>query len=208
MRLSRIILDFHFIYRYNFCIQHDYHLRKVGLNPVRLSHYVYLKNTADFSIPDFEEYCAKLGLRITVHPDFDFQKDSFFLSMRLMDDRFGGSGDFLSGFALRTMQCPRPEPEKKPSQPIELTDFEQAVRGARFLLNLRCCGRDSLEVLMVYVFGAYLVTHMGGVFVEDRTGIYYTVTAPMETAIEKNITRLQEASAAGHLSVLDFTGWP
>jgi len=180
-----------------------------------MSHYVYLKDTAGFSAAAFEDYCGRLGLQVQVHPEFDFEKSSGFLPMHLTDGRFGKGGDFLSGFEFWLMDCPKITPARKKltdlfrkkAPPVEESDFEREVRGAQWVADLRCSSADSFEVLLAYVFGAYLVGDLGGVFIDHQTGVYYTAPADIEADIRQIITQLQKDASAGVLLTHDFTRW-
>lgn len=167
------------------------------------NHYVYLKSTDGFSVSAFADYCAQLGLHVKVHPDFNWQTHTGFLPMRLTDRRFGGNRDFLTGFGFYMAECPK-TPFNTP-QIAELTDFEQAVRGSVAVLALRCSGEDPFERLPAYLFGGYLVTHLGGVFVDHQTGAHYTTSASMEEAIRQLVIQLQEDTSL--LLTRPFAGW-
>lgn len=180
---------------------------------MRINYYVYLKDTVEFSSPAFESYCARLGLQVTVYPKFDFWKDFGFLPMRLVDWRFGGCGDFLSGFEFCSLECPKITPQKKKftdlfpkkPQPVEETDFERAVRSSQVVIALRCGGGDSFESLLAYIFGAYLVADMGGIFVDHQTGAYYTDGQSIEEYISQIIVQLQKSPS--QLLTHQFEKW-
>ena len=139
------------------------------------------------------------------NPDFDFSTHTGFLPMRFTDGRFGGSGDFASGFGFYASECPKTESTANSS--YEPTDFEKAVRNCRFVLNLRCSYNEPFAPLLAYLFGAYLVANLGGIFVDHREGQYYTHSRSIEVVIHQIISQLQNKCYTGTLLTHNFAGW-
>lgn len=185
-----------------------------------MDYYIYLKDTKQFSIQSFEQYCHTLGLSIAVYPSFNFAENFGFLPMRLIDTRFATGGEsnaYLSGFEMYSSEYRHTIPEpKKPSgffrklfkpQPVEESPFDKAVEDASTLVSMRCSSADSFEILLAYVFGAYLVKHCDGVFDDPQTGQFYNVSKHIEIEIETIISELQSAAAAGELLTHEFKEW-
>ena len=156
---------------------------------MRLAYYVYLQDGLSFSAADFETYCAGLGLQVAVDPEFDPKKSPCFMPVQF-------SGAFLTGFELHSLPCLKASSGGNYSAE---TDFERAVQGSAVVVALRCGNQDPLAVLQVYLFGAYLLTLMGGVFVNHQTGQYYTDGKAMEDSIQDILVQLPVDIAAESL---------
>ncbi len=181
---------------------------------------VYLKQADAFSAQSFEEYCCSLGLNVKLHPEFILSEDSGFLPFRLMDERFavdGGNHDFLSGFEIYSSEYhhiiqPR---EKKTgffkklfkANTEEETPFDKAVKGSSLLITLVCGYSDSFEVLLAYVFGAYLVKHCGGVFYDPQSDRFYDDRDSLENKVAEIVSELQELKSTNKLLTHEFEEW-
>ena len=185
-----------------------------------MDYYVYLKQTDAFSSQSFEQYCSSLGLHIELHPSFNLLEDAGFSPFRLTDERFvrdSGSYDFLSGFELFSSEYHHIlQPQKKTTgflrklfktNPIQEKPFDRAIKDATCLIELRCGSADSFEVLLVYVFGAYLVKCCGGVFDDPQTGQFYDDNNHLESEIAAIISELLEQTNSGELLTHEFMGW-
>lgn len=185
-----------------------------------MDYYVYLKHADAFSARSFEQYCSFLGLRIELHPSFSLLEDSGFSPVRLIDERFavdGGNHDFLSGFELYSSEYRHIlQPQKQATgffqklfkaKPVQETPFDRAVKDAVWLAELRCGSADSFEVLLAYVFGAFLVKCCGGVFDDPQTGQFYDDYTHLETEIMAIIAELQEQKKAGEFLTHPFREW-
>ena len=146
-----------------------------------VNYYVYLKDTAGFSVGAFADYCKRFGLQIKMPENLDLRNASGVLSMQLTGEHLG---ELSAELGLSMQECPKVSPRN--DAPVELTDFEQAVRSSRFVLALRCSDVPS-EALAAHLLGAYLAQMPEGVFVNHRTGAYYTAAAPMEEIIRQMI---------------------
>ena len=185
-----------------------------------VDYFVYLKHAEGFSAQAFEAYCGSLGLRIQLHPGFKLLEDEGFLPIRFADDRFHGDGGeraYLSGFELyaseyhHVLQPPKKETGffrfLRKTRAARETPFDKAVKEAAWLLELGCGSADSFEVLLAYVFGAYLVKCCGGVFDDPQTGQFYETYSWMETEVAAIIGELREQATAQALITHEFTGW-
>ena len=185
-----------------------------------MDYHVYLNHADVFSSQAFEQYCNSLGLHIELHPAFNLLGDSGFLPIHLIDERFvgaGGSHDFLSGFELYSSEYHHIlQPQKQAAgffkkifktKPIQETPFDSAVKDAAWLIELRCGSADSFEVLLAYVFGAYLVKYCGGVFDDPQTGQFYDDNSHLEIEIASITTELLEQANTGELLTHEFTEW-
>lgn len=185
-----------------------------------MDYYIYLKQTDGFSVKSFESYCSTLGLHVTTHPSFNLLEGSGFEPMRLIDERFAKEGEykaFLSGFELYSSEYQHilQPPKKKiglfqklfKAKPVEETPFDRVIKDASVLIELRCSGEDSFEVLLAYVFGAYLVKHCGGVFDDPQTGQYYDNCNHLENEIAEILTELLQQANADELLTHEFTEW-
>ena len=185
-----------------------------------MDYYVYLKQADAFSSHSFEQYCSSLGLHIELHPSFNLLEDTGFSPIRLDDERFvidGRSHDFLSGFELYSSEYHHIlQPQKKPTgffsklfkaKPIQEKPFDRAIKDATWLIELRCGNADSFEVLLAYVFGAYLVKCCGGVFDDPQTGQFYDDNSHLESEIPAIISELLEQADAGELLTHEFKEW-
>ena len=181
---------------------------------------VYLKRAEDFSARSFEEYCGSLGLTVKLHPEFNMSEDSGFLPFRLIDERFAAEGenhDFKSGFEIYSSEYRhiiRPLEKKTgffkklfKAKTIEETPFDKAVKDASLLISLVCGYYDSFEVLLAYVFGAYLVAHCGGVFYDPQSDRLYDRREDLENEIAEIISELQEMKSQGELLTHKFDEW-
>lgn len=185
-----------------------------------MDYYIYLKQPDGFSVQSFESYCTTLGLCVTIHPSFNLLEDSGFAPMRLINERFAKEGEskaFLSGFELYSSEYQHlsRSPKKKTgffqklfkAKPVGETPFDRVTKDASVLLELRCSGADSFEVLLAYVFGAYLVKHCGGVFDDPQTGQYYDNCKLLEIEIAEILTELLQQANKGELLTHEFTEW-
>ena len=185
-----------------------------------MDYYVYLKQADAFSSQSFEQYCSSLGLHIELHPSFNLLEDTGFSPIRLDDERFvidGRSHDFLSGFELYSSEYHHIlQPQKKATgffcelfkaKPIQEKPFDRAIKDATWLIELRCGNADSFEVLLAYVFGAYLVKCYGGVFDDPQTGQFYDDNSHLEIEIPAIISELLEQADAGELLTHEFKEW-
>ena len=185
-----------------------------------MDYYVYLKHPDTFSAQSFEQYCSSLGLHIELHPSFDLLEDAGFSPIRLIDERFvrdGRNHDFLSGFELYSSEYQHAlQPQKKATgflhkifkaKPIQQTPFDRAVKDATWLIELRCGSADSFEVLLAYLFGAYLIKHCGGVYDDPQTGQFYDDHNRLEIEMKAIIADLLEQGNAGELLTHEFMGW-
>ena len=185
-----------------------------------IDYYVYLKHPDAFSPQSFEQYCRSLGLHIELHPSFNLFEDAGFLPIRLIDERFvedGGSHDFLSGFEFYSSEYQHVlQPQKKATgffhkifkaKPIEETPFDRAIKEATWLIELCCRSADSFEVLLAYIFGAYLIKCCDGTFDDPQTGQFYNDHNHLESEIEKIIAELLEQGNAGELLTHEFKEW-
>ena len=185
-----------------------------------IDYYVYIKNPDAFSVPSFEQYCSFLGLRIELHPSFSLLEDAGFSPIRLIDERFvrdGRNHDFLSGFELYSSEYQHiVQPQKKTAgflrkifkaKPIQETPLDRAIKDATWLIELRCGSADSFEVLLAYIFGAYLIKSCGGVFDDPQTGQFYDDHSRLESEIKAIIAEFMEQTSAGELLTHEFTGW-
>ncbi len=185
-----------------------------------MDYFVYLKNIDGFSTQTFEQYCDSLGLHIKLHPSFDILKDTGFYPMCLVDERFAKVGkyhEFLSGFEVYTSEYNHIiQPHKKTkcffgkffkSKPKQESPFDTAVKEATLSIALCCSSGDSFEVLLAYIFGAYLVKYCGGVFDDPQTGQYYNDNNHIENEIDAIITDLLEQSNSSELITHEFNGW-
>ena len=185
-----------------------------------IDYYVYLKHPDTFSAQSFEQYCSSLGLHIELHPSFNLLEDAGFSPIRLIDERFvrdGRNHDFLSGFELYSSEYQHAlQPQKKATgflhkifkaKPIQETPFDRAIKDATWLIELRCGSADSFEVLLTYIFGAYLVKCCGGVFDDPQTGQFYDDHNHLENEIKAIIADLLEQGNTGELLTHEFVGW-
>ena len=177
-----------------------------------IDYYVYIKNPDAFSIPSFEQYCSSLGLHIELHPSFNLLEDAGFSPIRLIDARFfrdSRSHDFLSGFELNSSEYQHIlQPQKKATgflhklfkaKPIPETPYDRAIKDATRLIALRCGSADSFEVLLAYIFGAYLIKCCGGAFDDPQTGQFYDDHNHLESEIRAIIADLLEQDNTGEL---------
>lgn len=185
-----------------------------------MDYYVYLRQTDAFSTQSFEQYCYSLGLHVELHPSFNLLEDAGFSPIRFIDERFfrdGGNHDFLSGFELYSSEYHHVlQPQKKATgffrklfkaKPIQENPFDKAIKDATWLIELHCGNADSFEVLLAYVFGAYLVKCCGGVFDDPQTGRFYHDNEHLESEITAIITELLAQANAGELSTHEFKEW-
>ena len=185
-----------------------------------MDYYVYLKHPDTFSAQSFEQYCSSLGLHIELHPSFNLLEDAGFSPIRLIDERFisdSGSHDFLSGFELFSSKYHHIlQPQEKATgffhklfkaKPIQEKPFDRAIKDATWLIELRCGSADSFEVLLAYVFGAYLVKCCGSVFDDPQTGQFYDDSNHLESEIAAIIAELLEQANASELLTHEFKGW-
>ena len=183
-------------------------------------YYVYLKQADAFSSQSIEQYCSSLGLNIEQHPSFNLLENVGFSPIRLIDERFvrdGRSHDFLSGFELYSSEYHHIlQPQKQATgflhkifkaKPIQETPFDRAIKDATWLIALRCSSVDSFEVLLAYIFGAYLVKCCGGVFDDPQTGQFYDDHNHLESEIGAIIADLLEQGNTGELLTHEFMGW-
>ena len=185
-----------------------------------IDYYVYLNQTNALSSQSFEQYCSSLGLHIELCPSFNLLEDAGFSPIRLIDERFvrnGRSHDFLSGFELYSSEYHHNiQTQKKATgflhklfkaKPIQEKPFDRAVKDAVWLIELCCGSTDSFEVLLAYVFGAYLVKCYGGVFDDPQTGQFYDNNNHLESEINAIISELLVQANTGDLLTHEFTGW-
>ena len=183
-----------------------------------MDYYIYLKHPDAFSVPAFAQYCVFLGLNIELHPSFKLLEETGFSPIRLIDERFAGDGgnhDFLSGFELSSSEYHHVLQTQKggfwqkifKAKPVQETPFDSAVKDAAWLMELRCGNADSFEVLLAYIFGAYIVKCCGGVFDDPQTGQFYEDHHHLESEIEAIIAELLEQESAGELLTHDFQEW-
>jgi len=185
-----------------------------------MDYYVYLKQADAFSSQCFEQYCSSLGLHIELHPSFSLLEDAGFSPVRFIDERFardGRSHDFLSGFERYSSEYHHVlQPQKKATgffhklfkaKPIQEKLFDSAIKDATWLIELCCGSADSFEVLLAYIFGAYLVKCCGGVFDDPQTGRFYDDHNHLESEIKSIIADLLEQGNAGELLTHEFTEW-
>jgi hypothetical protein len=177
-----------------------------------IDYYVYIKNPDAFSVPSFEQYCSFLGLRIELHPSFNLLEDAGFSPIRLIDTRFfrdSRNHDFLSGFELNSSEYQHIlQPRKNATgflhklfkaKPIPETPYDRAIKDATRLIELRCGSADSFEVLLAYIFGAYLIKCCGGAFDDPQTGQFYDDHNHLESEIRAIIADLLEQDTTGEL---------
>lgn len=185
-----------------------------------MDYYVYLKQADAFSSQSFEQYCSSLGLHIELHPSFSLLEDAGFSPIRFIDERFardGRSHDFLSGFELYSSEYHHIlQPQKKATgffhkffkaKPIQEKPFDSAIKDATWMIEVCCGSSDSFEVLLAYVFGAYLVKCCGGVFDDPQTGQFYENSNHLESEITAIISELLEQANAGELLTHEFEEW-
>lgn len=184
-----------------------------------MDYFVYLKHKLPDK-SDYESFAKTLGFQITVHPEIELMNDTGFCPIRLTDTRFAdinGSDTFLTGFELyhddyHPSQSPVSVSKgflglfRKKIQPKE-TPFDLAVKDSSVVISLRCSGSDSLEILMVYLFGAYCVKHCNAVFDDPQFGCYYIDTTVIETEISKIVDELCEEKESGNLCTHKFEEW-
>ena len=93
------------------------------------------------------------------------------------------------------------------AKPIQETPFDRAIKDATWLIELRCGSADSFEVLLAYIFGAYLVKCCGGVFDDPQTGQFYENSNHLESEITAIISELLEQGNTGELLTHEFKEW-
>lgn len=185
-----------------------------------MEYYIYLKRADAFSARAFEQYGSSLGLHIELYPSFCLLENVGFLPIRLMDERFAADGsndDFLSGFELYSSEYHHVSRTQKKAtgflskwfktKPARETPFDSAVKDAAWLIGLRCGSADSFEVLLAYVFGAYLVKYCGGVFDDPQTGQFYADHSHLENEVTAIIAELQKLKNTGELLTHEFEKW-
>lgn len=181
---------------------------------------IYLKQADAFSAPSFEQYCSSLGMHVELYPSFNLSEHTGFLPMRLIDERFGedgGNHDFLSGFEYYLSEYQhmvQPQKEKKgffarfsKAKPAQESPFDSAIKDASWQVGLCCGSADSFEVLLAYIFGAYLVKYCGGVFDDPQTGQFYDDVEQLESEIAVIIADLPELKNSGELLTHKFEEW-
>lgn len=180
---------------------------------------IYFNDPGAFSNAAFEDYCAALGLRVKLHPDFHLLADSGFVPVCLTDGRFspaGAAAPFMTGFeAFLYPYRPEPPAAPKPAglfgwlkkKPREETPFEQAIKGSAYVWAIRCRGGDSFEPLIAYLLGAYCVSSCGGIFDDPQFGRYYRDAAELEDVIAVTLDELIAGAEAGTLRSHPFEGW-
>lgn len=184
-----------------------------------MDYYIYLKQPEMFSAQAFEQYCHGLGLSIALHPAFSLE-DAGFLPIRFIDKRFvgtGGNHDFLSGFELYASEYHHVlQPQKQAAgffqklfkpKPVQEKPFDRAIKDATWLIELRCGSADSFEVLLAYIFGAYLVKYCGGVLDDPQIGQFYDNVGPIEREIVAITEELLEKANTGELLTHEFKEW-
>ena len=185
-----------------------------------IDYYVYLKHPDAFSAQSFEQYCSSLGFNIKLHPSFNFLEDAGFLPIRFIDERFAMDGrnhDFLSGFESYSSEYHHViMPQKKEkglfqklfkTKTVQDSPFDSAIKDATWLIELRCGISDSFEVLLAYIFGAYLVKYCGGIFDDPQTGQFYDNYNHLENEIAEIIVELQELKNTDELLTHEFKEW-
>ena len=185
-----------------------------------LDYSIYFKHPDAFSAQSFEQYCSSIGLHVKLYPSFNLLKDTGFLPIRLIDERFAtneGNHDFLSGFELYLSEyhhvIQSKEEEKGffkkmfKTKPAPELPFDRAVKDTTWRLWLRCGMSDSFEMLLAYVFGAYFVKFCGGVFDDPQTGQFYDNFNHLESDIAEIIAALQELKTTDELLTHKFDGW-
>ena len=189
-----------------------------GESDMSMDYYIYLKHPDAFSALAFEQYCSFLGFHIELHPSFNLSEDAGFLPIRLVDERFAGDGgnhDFLSGFELYSAEYQYVlQPQKAgfwhkifKAKPVQETPFDRAIKDAAWSVEIRCGSADSFEVLLAYIFGAYLVKYCGGVFDDPQTGQFYDNHNHLESEIVSIIADLLEQGNSGELVTHEFKDW-
>ena len=186
-----------------------------------IDYYIYLKQIDQFSAKAFSQYCDSIGLCAAVHPEFDIVEESGFIPIRFTDKRFATAGenfDFLSGFELflseyhhYTLQ-PKEEPKcilRKlfPKKQKEESAFDRAIKDSKIMIAVSCSSADSFEVLLAYVFGAYLVKYCDAIFDDPQTGQFYDNSNWLETEIAAILDELLQQAATGELITHQFTVW-
>lgn len=186
-----------------------------------IDYYIYLKQLEQFSSKAFSQYCDSIGLCAAFHPKFDIVEASDFVPIRLSDKRFAKDGakfDFLSGFELFLSEYHHREPKPKeghksifrklfPKKPKAENAFERAIKDSSMVIAVSCRSSDSFEVLLAYVFGAYLVKFCGAIFDDPQTGQFYDNSNLLETEIAAILDELLQQAATGELITHQFTAW-
>lgn len=181
-----------------------------------IDYFVYLKKPENYSSGEFERCCESLGLRAEMHPAFSFREDSGFTPICLTAEQLAANGPYLSGFEFYFSEYLHAvTPKKAPGllgklfrkNTAEESPFDAAVKDSVALVELHCGTADSFEVLLAYVFGAYLVKYCGGVFDDPQTGQFFDTCDRMEAAVAEILQELQGLADAGQLRTHRFTGW-
>ena len=185
-----------------------------------IDYFVYLKHADRFSSHDFEQYCNSFGLQVELHPSFNLLEDTGFSPIRLIDKRFADHNqnyDFLSGFEVYPSEYEHDvQPQIKPTgffqklfrkKPAQETPFDIAIKDAAWHIMLACHSGDSFEMLLAYIFGAYLVKHCSGVFDDPQTGQFYDDHKHLECEVTAFIEILLEQRKNSELLTHEFTGW-
>ena len=184
-----------------------------------IDYYIYLRNASVFSSVQFEQYCAEHGMAIRLHPAFDLISNYGFVQMNLKDARFSKEKiitSYLTGFELFCDAYHHPVAKRQHiglwgrlfgKKTSEETSFEKAIRDSNLVLTLNCSGEDSFEILIAYMFGAYLVTCCGGIFDDPQRGQYYDSEHALLMEANIIIAELSNPKHTDELLTHPFTNW-
>ena len=191
--------------------------------------YVYLKEDSGFSPKGFEAFCRSLNLQVHIPPDFDIREGCDRVPLTFTSDAFSETGkaeSYSTGFELFVsdyeyspcpVEKPRTEkpvgflqrlfskkrreevPEEVPEELPQETPFEQAIKDCQKQLALVCHSGDSFELLMAYLFGAYLVDSLGGILDDPQTGRYFQNSQELKAEIASVWEYLHRLSDSGEL---------
>ena len=161
--------------------------------------YIYLKHPEKFSLTNFEEYCNSMGFDIALYPAFELNKwDGGFVPIRYIDSRVNhnqNSNIFLTGFELFFERCDH-LPPTLPSK-----------SGYTHKISLRCGVADSFELLMAFLFGAYLIKMCEGVFEDPQSDELSDDFMELEATVGEILIELLDLSENGGLRTHCFNGW-
>lgn len=187
--------------------------------------YVFLKEDSGFSPKGFETFCRSLNLQVRIPPDFDIRESCDRVPLTFTSDAFSETGkaeSYSTGFELFTADyeySPYPVEKPRTKKPLGLlqrlfskkkreevpeelpqeTPFEQAIKDCQKELALSCHSGDSFELLMAYLFGAYLVDSLGGILDDPQTGRYFQNSQELKAEITSIWEYLHRLSDSGQL---------
>lgn len=179
-----------------------------------LDYNIYLSHIENFNRHDCEKYFAELGLNVEMCPDYSLTEDTGFFPIKLSSNFLNDSNlmmPLVSGFELFCSDYTPPLRKKsifeklfQKKQDIDEGLPKELLKCDR-VLNLYCF--ETLEVLTVFAFAAYVVKTCDGVFENAQIERFYTTEEEVKAVFYGAFREILDENDKDQLIFHEFVSW-